>query len=159
MNTREYNVGLAWEGGRKGLLFSPEITGAPFNAEGIEVATPPQFKGGIPGVWSPEHLFTAAITSCLMTTFLAIAENFKLKFDSFSCNARGKLELVDGSWVMSEVILTPLVNITDENQRELAGKVLIRAEKACLISNSVKSRVTMEPTVRVTERLSTLSLN
>jgi peroxiredoxin-like protein len=159
MNAHEYNVGLAWESGRKGLIFSPEITGPPFNADGIEVATPPEFKGGIPGVWSPEHLFTAAVTSCLMTTFLAVAENFKLKFESFTCNATGKLELVDGSWEMSEVILAPLVKIADESQRELADKVLKRAEKACLISNSIKSRVTMEPTIQLSGRLSTLSQN
>jgi len=35
----------------------------------IEVATLPEFPKGIPGIWSPEHLFTAAVSSCLMTTF------------------------------------------------------------------------------------------
>lgn len=40
----------------------------------IEVATPPEFPKGIPGMWSPEHLFTAAVSGCLMTTFLSIAE-------------------------------------------------------------------------------------
>ena len=155
----EYNVGIAWEGGRKGLLFSPEVTGPPFNAEGIEVATPPQFSKGVPGMWSPEHLFTAAVNSCFMTTFLALAENFKLKFESFTCDARGRLELVSNSWEMTEVILSPLVKIDDEGQRALALKVLQRAEKACLISNSIKSKVTLQPNVRVEGRRSVLSPN
>jgi organic hydroperoxide reductase OsmC/OhrA len=38
----------------------------------LEVASPPEF-GGPGGEWSPEHLFVAAISSCLMTTFQAIA--------------------------------------------------------------------------------------
>lgn len=155
----EYNVDLAWEGGRKGLLFSPEVTGPPFDAQGIEVATPPQFPKGIPGMWSPEHLFTAAVSSCLMTTFLAIAENFKLKFESFTCGAKGKLELVGGSWEMTEVSLSPLLKIADESQRELAKKVLQRAERACLISNSIKSKVTVQSTVEISGRLSILSAN
>lgn len=159
MNKHEYNVGLAWEGGRKGLLFSPEVTGPPFDAEGIEVATPPQFPKGVPGMWSPEHLFTAAVSSCLMTTFLAIAENFKLKFESFTCNANGKLELVGGSWEMTEVILSPLLKIQDDSQRELARKVLQRSEKACLISNSIKSRVTVQSTILVAGRQSVFSSN
>jgi organic hydroperoxide reductase OsmC/OhrA len=157
MNTHEYNVGLAWEGGRTGLIFSPEVTGPPFEAEGIQVATPPQFPNGVPGKWSPEHLFTAAISSCLMTTFLAIAENFKLKYDSFTCSAKGKLELVGSAWEMTEVILSPVVKIPDDGQRELAKKILQRSEKACLISNSVKSKVTVCATVQVTGRLSMLS--
>ncbi len=44
----------------------------------IEVATPPEFPKGIAGIWSPEHLLVAAVSSCLMTTFLAVAENSKL---------------------------------------------------------------------------------
>lgn len=157
--THEYNVGLAWEGGRKGLIFSPEVTGPPFNADGIEVATPPQFPKGVPGMWSPEHLFTAAVSSCFMTTFLAIAENFKLKFESFSCNAMGKLELAGGAWEMTEVVLSPLLRITDEGQRELARKVLQRSEKACIVSNSVKSRVKVQSTVQIAGRLSVLPVN
>lgn len=157
MNTHEYNVDLAWEGGRKGLIISPEVTGPPFDAEGIEVATPPQFPKGVPGMWSPEHLLTAAVSSCLMTTFLAIAENFKLKFEAFTCYATGKLELVGGLWEMTEINLSPLLRISDENQRELARKVLQRSEKACLISNSIKSKVTVQSTVEVSGRLSILS--
>jgi peroxiredoxin-like protein len=158
MKTHEYTVGLDWEGGRKGLIYSPEITSPPFNGESIEVATPPQFPGGMPGVWSPEHLFTAAVSSCLMTTFLAIAENFKLKFETFSCSAKGKLEQNEGSWAMTEVILFPVVKIADESQNDLARKVLQRAEKACLISNSIKSKVTVEATIQ-TKELSVLTAN
>jgi organic hydroperoxide reductase OsmC/OhrA len=50
-------------------MSSPELNNK------IEVATPPQFPKGVQGIWSPEHLFTAPVNSCFMTTFLAIAEN------------------------------------------------------------------------------------
>ena len=69
-------------------MCSPELNKK--NSVCIEVATPPEFPKGIAGIWSPEHLFVAAISGCLMTTFLAIAENSTLEFTSFSCQAKGK---------------------------------------------------------------------
>jgi organic hydroperoxide reductase OsmC/OhrA len=113
----------------------------------IEVATPPEFPKGIPGIWSPEHLFTAAVSSCLMTTFLAIAENSKLEFVSFSCRSRGKLESVDGKMMMSEIVLEPHLVIAREEDRAKAERVLTKSEAACLITNSIKSKVIMQPVV------------
>jgi peroxiredoxin-like protein len=115
----------------------------------IEVATPPEFPKGMPGIWSPEHLFTAAVSSCLMTTFLSIAENSKLSFTHFSCKSKGKLEQVEGKFMMSEIILEPTVTISDEKDRERAERILQKSEAACLISNSIKSKVTMQTTIVV----------
>ncbi len=138
-----YDVSVEWEQGRKGTMTSEVLETA------IEVATPPQFAKGIEGIWSPEHLFVAAVNSCLMTTFLAIAENSKLHYDGFTSKAVGKLEIVDGKYMMSEVVLEPTVTITDEKDRERAERVLQKSEAACLISNSVKSKITMMPTILV----------
>ena len=147
MEPHYYNVDVNWNTERKGVLCSPELTKDAGSC--IEVATPPEFPKGIPGIWSPEHLFTAAVSSCLMTTFLSIAENSKLAFTNFSCKSKGKLEQIDGKFMMSEIILEPTVTIADEKDRERAEKVLQKSETACLISNSVKSKVTMIPTIVV----------
>ena len=84
-----------------------------------------------------------------MTTFLAIAENSKLEFVSFRCSAKGKLEQVDGKFMMTEVILEPLVIVPGEKDIERALKVLQKAEVNCLISNSVKATIVMMPVVRL----------
>jgi peroxiredoxin-like protein len=141
METHYYNVDVNWRIDRKGILCSPQLNKD--TSRCIEVATPPEFPKGMPGIWSPEHLFTAAVSSCLMTTFLAIAENSKLSFVSFSCKSKGKLEQINGQFMMSEIILEPIVTITDEKDRERAERVLQKSEAACLISNSVKSKITM----------------
>src|SRR4026209_1738572 len=108
MEPHYYNINIAWSRERKGMMCSPEIkSGALLNSGCIEVATPPEFPKGMPGIWSPEHLFTAAVSSCLMTTFLAVAENSKLDFVLFECDSKGKLEKVDGKLMMSEVLLEP----------------------------------------------------
>lgn len=138
MEAHYYNVDLKWMSDRKGLIFSPELESK------IEVATPPQFAKGIEGLWSPEHLLTAAVNSCFMTTFLAIAENSGLEFINFECNAKGKLEQVDGKFLMTEILIDTILKIKNAADEEKAVKILKKAEAACLISNSIKSKVTLE---------------
>jgi organic hydroperoxide reductase OsmC/OhrA len=145
MEPHYYHVDIDWNSDRKGLMCSPELNGTDTHC--LEVATPPEFPKGMPGIWSPEHLFTAAISSCLMTTFLAVAENSKLDFLSFHCGSKGKLEQVDGKYLMTEVELTPKVIVRSSDDIAKAHKILQKAEAGCLISNSVKARVTMVPVV------------
>lgn len=142
MEAHYYNVNLNWTSDRKGEISSPELT------DTIEVTTPPPFPNGTEGIWSPEHLLTASVNSCFMTTFLAIAENSKLEFVSFNCAAKGKLELVEGKFLMTEVILEPVLVIAKETDRDRAERVLEKSEAACLISNSIKSKVTLVPKIK-----------
>ena len=137
-------MSVSWQADRKGVMSSPVL-----NTK-VEVATPPQFPKGMEGIWSPEHLFVAAINSCLMTTFLSIAENSKLEFTSFDSKASGKLEMVDGKYLMSEVTLMPVVTITKEEQKDRAERVLQKSEANCLISNSVKSIIIFKPEIKIT---------
>ena len=141
MDAHIYNVELKWLTDRKGELSSPELTNK------IEVATPPQFPKGIEGIWSPEHLFTAAINSCFMTTFLSIAENSKLEFTNFTCSAKGKLEQVEGKYLMTEVLLEPTLTLRSISDKDKAERILQRSEGACLISNSVKASVKFITTI------------
>jgi len=144
MNTEHfYEVSVNWQSDRKGMMNSPVLN------TNIEVATPPQFPKGMEGIWSPEHLFVAAVNSCLMTTFLSIAENSKLEFKSFDSKAIGKLEMIDGKYMMSEVTLMPIVILNEENQKERAERVLQKSEANCLISNSIKSKIIFKPEVKI----------
>lgn len=135
-----YSTEVEWTGERHGDLRAPVLPN-------MQVDAPPEFKGH-DGVWTPEHLFVAAVNSCFMTTFLAIAENSKLEFVSFSTNAKGKLEKLDGQgFIMTEVVLRPKLVINHARDVERAGRILEKAEKNCLISNSIKTETTLEPEV------------
>ena len=142
MEPHYYNVDLNWISDRRGEMKSPELT------ETIVVATPPQFPTGMEGIWSPEHLLTAAVSSCFMTTFLSIAENSKLEFIHFSCDAKGKLEQVEGKFLMTEILLEPELTIADEADKDRALRILQKAEAACLISNSIKSEISLAATIK-----------
>lgn len=148
MEKHSYNVDVTWSSDRRGVLCSPELM-TPENRNCIEVATPPEFPKGIPGVWSPEHLFTAAIASCFMTSFLAIAENSKLAFLHFHCTSEGVLNEVDGKPELTEIILHPVVTVSDEKDRERTLRIMQKAENACIISHAVRARIAIVPTVMV----------
>ncbi len=139
----EYTVDLNWQHDRKGSMGSPVL-----NTK-IEVATPPEFPKGMPGIWSPEHLFVASVCSCLMTTFLAIAENSKLEFTAFDCNAKGILAKKDGKFQITEIHLYPTLTIPSTEKEERAERILEKSEHHCLISNSIHSKISMETTIKV----------
>ncbi|MBL0359294.1 MAG: OsmC family protein [Chitinophagaceae bacterium] len=138
-----YEVKVNWESDRKGLMSSPVLQ------SNIEVATPPEFPKGMAGIWSPEHLLVAAVDSCLMTTFLSIAENSKFDFVRFESSATGKLERKDGKYMISEIELVPVLTIHHEDDKEKAVRILQKSEAACLISNSVKATIIFKPTIKI----------
>ena len=136
--THFYEVNIQWKEARIGELSSPVLNNT------IECATPPEFPNGEPGIWSPEHLYAAAISSCYLSTFLAIAENFKLEFLNFSCKTKCKLEVVEGKYQITEAEITPeLLLKNPDNDLEKAIKVLEKSKAACLVTNSMKTSVSL----------------
>jgi organic hydroperoxide reductase OsmC/OhrA len=83
-----------------------------------------------------------------MTTFLAIAENSKLEFVKFHNDAEGKLEKVEGQGLMiTHITLRPRLVIKHSHDAERALRILQKAEKHCLISNSITTETRLEPQV------------
>lgn len=73
-----------------------------------------------------------------MTTCLRLQKILNWNSLHLTPNAKGKLEIVDGKYMISEVELMPTVTISNEADKEKAIRVLMKSEKACLISNSVR---------------------
>ncbi len=141
----QYEVNLQWNHDRKGTLSSPELP------QQIEVVTPPDFYKGIPGFWSPEHLFVASIVSCFMTTFLSIAENSKLEYTDLRIQASGVVDKVEGKFQVTEITLKPTATIPSNMSTEKATRVIEMAEKNCLIANSVKTIIQLQSKVIVAQ--------
>ena len=142
METHSYRTSVRWTGERKATLGADGLPA-------LEVATPPDFPGGHPGIWSPEHLYTAAAEVCLMTTFLAIAANSKLEFRSYESSAEGVLEKTETGYLMTRIVLRPHVVVSDAALVDRARRILEKAEKHCLISNSMKTAVELVADVTV----------
>ena len=135
-----YHTAVKWTEQRKGVI---SCAGKP----DVQVATPPEFKGH-EGIWSPEDLFVASANVCLMTTFLAVAERAGLTFTSYESVAEGRLELVDGKFRFTTITLKPTITLSANADAAKARELIEKAETNCLISNSMKARVTLEPTIR-----------
>ena len=134
--THFYEVNIQWKEGRTGELSSPVLN------KTIECATPPEFPNGIPGIWSPEHLFVAAINSCYMATFLAIADNFKVEIETFSCSTTAKLEMVEGKYLITQAEMFPVIKLVNpEKDLDKAAHVAEKAKTGCLVTNSMKTEI------------------
>jgi organic hydroperoxide reductase OsmC/OhrA len=140
MDAHVYQTSVKWTGDRRAVLAADGLPN-------LEVATPPEFPGGHPGIWSPEHLYTAAAEACLMTTFLSVAANSKLDFKSYESAAEGTLERTDSGLLMTRITLRPKIVVAEASQIERARRIIEKAEKLCLISNSMKTRVELVPEV------------
>lgn len=129
-DAHEYMVKVDWKHGRVGDLI---IEGK----QKVEISTPPEFDGP-EGIISPEDLFVAAATSCLMTTFLAFTKKMHFDFKSFSCEGHGTLERVDKGFQFTKLLLKAEVKVESEDLKPKAERALELAGKYCLVSNSMK---------------------
>jgi peroxiredoxin-like protein len=132
-----YPMSVQWTGEKKGTM---TVTGKP----SVEVATPPEFKGH-EGIWSPEDLFVASVNSCIMTTVLAFADRAGLGFEKFESEAEGLLEFVDGKFLFTKIVVRPRVTLRSEEDKGKAEEILHKAERNCLVSNSIRTEVILEP--------------
>jgi organic hydroperoxide reductase OsmC/OhrA len=140
-----YSTAIEWVAERRGDLSAP-------NLPALAVDAPPEFKGH-EGTWTPEHLFVASVNSCFMTTFLAIAENSRFDFVSLRIEAEGKLEKQDArSFMITEITLRPRLVLRDAGGTERALRILEKAERNCLISNSIKTQIVLQPEVTTAEQ-------
>lgn len=135
-----YETEIEWKG-EKDL----KLVGAKLPA--IEAGAPPEFKGR-EGVWAPEHLFVAALNSCYTLTLLAIAEFSKVALLSLSSSAKGKLEKVEGGgYQVTEIVVKPSVVLASASDLARMPRILEKAKENCFVSNSIKSKITIEPEV------------
>ena len=134
-----YKTTVTWREEKKGFLCS-------FGKETIEIATPPEFKGH-KGLWTPEDLFVASVNVCIKTTFLHYAQRDNFEFLSYESEAEGILERVGNKFMFSEIKVRPKITVVSSDKTEKAKELIELAEKNCLISNSIASKVTVYPEI------------
>jgi len=127
-----YRAKTTWGSARRGVLSAPE-------KPSIIVGSPPEFKGE-PDIWAPEELLVGAVNTCMMLTFLSLAQARGLTVAGYESEAEGLLENVEGEYRITEVTVRPHVTVKDKTI-ERAREIMQRAEGHCFISNSVKAKV------------------
>jgi len=144
--TYEFPVDVTWLDGR---LTRASVAGKP----DLEVATPPEFKHGIPGVWSPEDLLVGSVASCFAVTLVAVAERREVPLRGLEVDATGEVtQRQDGRFGFTEVRLK--VNLrTDPGYEAEAAAAVEATELGCLVAASLDFPVTVELGVQAAELL------
>lgn len=115
----------------------------------LPVATPPEFRGGVHGMWSPEHLLVAGAASCFALTLAGIADRRQIPLHDISISGVGHMtRRADGRFGF--VVVELAVEITTEaGFEENARRAARAAESGCLVAQALRIPVEVELNVRV----------
>jgi peroxiredoxin-like protein len=103
-------------------------------------AAPPTQFGGPGDQWSPETLLVAAAVTCLILTFRAMAQASKLSWVRLACDGDGTLDRAEGVTRFTALALHARLVLHAEADRERATRLLEKAERSCLVTNSLAFR-------------------
>jgi len=134
-----YRVSAAVQGNANVLLSAADVPD-------IESAGPPQF-GGPGDVWSPEGLLVASVADCFILSFRAIARTAHLDWNSLTCEAEGTLDKIDKLTQFTAFKVKARLEVPQGTSEKKAHTILEKAEKYCLITNSMKAESHLEAEV------------
>jgi len=152
LKSYSYKAAAHWTNHKRGIVDGDAIRRT------INFAAPPEF-GGEPGLWTPEHLLLAAVSTWHGATLRAIAEASKLEFGGVEVPIEGKIEKLEGGFKFTRITLRPVVTIHQEKDRERIGRVLEKAEHVCLVSRSLDCAIALEPTIVVASLVGSTNLS
>ena len=136
-----YQTQLEWLSEKKGTLHS---NGKP----SMMVACPPEF-GGHPNIWTPEDLFVASIEVCIMTTFLYFIKNKKINLLSYKSQTKGTASMVNYKFQFSSIHIHLDITVSTGMEKDAITEILKKVENHCLISQSVKSQLTITADINI----------
>ena len=113
------------------------------SGQSVSASSAPEYKGNEVFV-NPEESLLAALSSCHMLTFLAIAHLKRLPVANYEDNATATLgKLETGKLAVVEMTLTPKIKFVDgiDVDDETLQKMHDKAHANCFIANSISSIV------------------
>jgi uncharacterized OsmC-like protein len=112
----------------------------------LHSAPPAEFDG--PGDrWSPETLLVAAVADCFVLTFRSIARASELAWSSLRCEVSGTLDRVERAPQFTRFRVRVGLVVPPGVSEELARRAAEKAERGCLITNSLKATSQLEITI------------
>lgn len=123
---------------------------AALSCDGLETmpsASPAEF-GGPGNRWSPETLLTASVAGCFILSFRAIARASKFSWTSLQCEVEGTLEQVERTMKFTRFAVRATLQVPQDADEKRAHLLLDKAEKTCLVTNSLSSETQLHAEVR-----------
>jgi len=137
---QRYAVTASTESGQNITLSSPGL-------EDLESAGPAEF-GGPGDLWSPETLLVAAIADCFILSFRAITRAARYEWLSLACHVDGTLDKIDKVTQFTAFAVSAELVVPPGSDEAKGLSLLAKAEKHCLISNSLKAPSHLDATIR-----------
>ncbi|HUX74814.1 MAG TPA: OsmC family protein [Steroidobacteraceae bacterium] len=103
----------------------------------LPTAAPPEFDGP-GGAWSPETLLLAALADCFVLTLRSVSRAARFEWRTVQCRVEGVLDRVAGVAQFCRFTTRAKLAVPPGANREKARELLERAEKFCLIGNSLR---------------------
>jgi len=116
----------------------------------LDTAPPAEF-GGPGDVWSPETLLVASVANCLILTFRAVARASKLDWISLTCDVDGELDRIERVTQFTAFHVKAKLEVPAGVDPAKAERLLGKAERGCLITNSLKADSHLDVEVLVAE--------
>lgn len=123
------------------------------SGEGKTISIPgssdPSYRGD-PTFYNPEDLFVSSLSTCHMLWYLHLCAINGIVVIDYTDNAVGTLEeLPGGSGRFKQVVLHPVVTVSELQMMPKAKSLHIDAGKMCFIANSCNFPVLHEPKISV----------
>jgi organic hydroperoxide reductase OsmC/OhrA len=125
------------------------IVSAP-RLEVLRTAPPKEF-GGPGDRWSPETLLAAAIADCFVLTLRALSRTAGIVWNGVECRVEAVLERADGITRFTRIVTQATLTVPMGTDETAARALLERAEKGCLIGNSLLAARHLEAAVIVAQ--------
>lgn len=117
------------------------------NVPDLDVAPPPQF-GGPEGYWNPEAFFSAAVSTCFILTFKAIARGMKIDWSAIEVDVDAYLSKEGAKLSFTRVDIFVSLTVPVSSNHDTYLKALKKAEESCLITNSINAQMHLIPLIK-----------
>ena len=114
----------------------------------LQTAPPAEFDG--PGDrWSPETLVAAAVGDCLILTFRSVTAASKVPWTFLQCRVSGTLDRIDRVTQFTGFEIHATLTVPPGTSPDAARHALEKADRVCLITNSLKGATRLVATIEV----------
>lgn len=150
----KHRVNVYWERGESPFTDKRYSRAHTWTFDGGAVVPGSAAAGVVPAAYcdaaavDPEEALAAAVSSCHMLWFLALAAAQKIVVDRYEDDAEALLaKMPDGKFAVSQIILAPQVYVSGDviPTADQFADLHHRAHEECFIARSLKSEILLHP--------------
>lgn len=112
----------------------------------LAVSADSSFKGD-PSLLNPEQLLVAAVASCQLLSFLAVAARARIDVVAYTDRAEAEMPERRGSTSIERIVLRPMITIVEGPSLAKVERLVDVAHRECFIANTLRIDPVVEPSI------------